>query len=73
MDALPHITKTVFRSPHTMLTVTAVSQPSQNKRRAKSLVNTQQWACAGRLSPTIQGLALLGVDPSALHRISFLH
>jgi len=36
-------------------------------------VITQQWACAGRLSPTTQGLALLGVDPTALHRISFLH
>lgn len=50
-----------------------VYQPSKNKRRGKSLVITQQWACAGGLSPTIQGLALLGVDPTALHRISFLH
>jgi 16S rRNA U516 pseudouridylate synthase RsuA-like enzyme len=50
-----------------------VFQSSQNKRRAKSVVTTQQWACAGRLSPTTQGLALLGVDPTALHRISFLH
>jgi hypothetical protein len=36
-------------------------------------VTIQQWACAGRLSPTIQGLALLGVDLTALHQITFLH
>jgi len=74
MDALPHITKTVFRSQQQGLQLLRlVYQPSQNKRRRKSLVITQQWACAGGLSPTIQGLAVLGVDPTALHRISFLH